>query len=58
MSVAVRRFVPLIGLMVIFRLDLWEARVLFVLNWLMNMALKFALVADAPKDEKKGGGGG
>src|SRR5262249_45657771 len=34
----------LVGLMVIFRLDLWEARVLFVINWLMNMALKFALV--------------
>jgi len=34
----------LIGLIALFRLDLWEARMVILINWLLNMALSFFLL--------------
>jgi hypothetical protein len=35
----------LVGLLTIFQLDLWEARMVFAINWLLNVALNFALIS-------------
>jgi hypothetical protein len=34
----------LVGLLVVFRLDLWEARMVLLINWLLNMAVSFFLL--------------
>jgi hypothetical protein len=34
----------LVGLMALFRLDLWEARMVILINWLLNMAVSFFLL--------------
>jgi hypothetical protein len=33
-----------VGLMVLFRLDLWECRMLLFINWILNFALRYGLV--------------
>lgn len=33
------------GLMIAYRIDFWEARTLVVVNWLLNMIVRFSLVA-------------
>jgi hypothetical protein len=35
----------MIGFMIVFRMDLWEARMLVVVNWALNFGLRLALVA-------------
>jgi len=35
----------LVGLMVVFRLDFWEARILIVFNWGLNFAVNLFLMA-------------
>jgi hypothetical protein len=35
----------LVGLLTIFKLDIWEARMVFAINWLLNFALSFLLMA-------------
>src|SRR5262249_26270364 len=37
-------FVWLIGLMVVFKLDFWEARVLIFINWVLNLAINLFLM--------------
>lgn len=49
-----------LGLMFLFRLDIWEARFLFVVNWLLNAGAKFVIIilVVALIGSSIGGGGG
>jgi hypothetical protein len=35
----------MVGFMIAFRLDIWEARMLVIVNWALNFGLRLALVA-------------
>jgi hypothetical protein len=47
-----------IGVMVLFRLDFWEARILIVFNWLLNFLVRLLLFAVLSAWIMHGGGGG
>ena len=37
------------GLMILFRIDFWEARTLVVINWVLNLLVRFLLIRTLAK---------